>query len=64
MVYDNDLQTVLRGYENNEALIPHIWEILCSNSVKNTANDMHPNDPRLPRLHQDWLSREDMKIRE
>ena len=63
MVYDNDFQTVLGGYEDNEALVPRIWETLCSNSVENAAKDMNSNDPRLPRLHYDWLLREDMENR-
>ena len=52
MVYDNEFQTVLGGYNDNEALVPHIWETLCSNSVENAARDLTLNDPQIPKLYQ------------
>ena len=56
VVYDNEFQTVLGGYGDNEALTPHIWESLCKNSVENAANDLTTTDQRIPRFHDDWLT--------
>ena len=55
-MYNNEFQTVLGGYENNEALCPHIWEILCVNSVENAAVDLTNTDKRVPRIYEDWLT--------
>ena len=55
---------MLGGYADNDALIPHIWENLCVNSVENTAADLTSTDQRLPRLHEDWMTPVEIENRE
>ena len=64
VVYDNEFQTVIGGYDDNETLAPNIWKTLCTNSKENAAEDMTSNDSRLPRLHKDWLLHEEKEDRE
>ena len=66
IVYDNKFETIMGGYDNNEAATNHIWDVLApgEDGVQNIIHNSQGNQQTIPRLHDDWLSTEKKDTRQ
>ena len=62
IICDNKIETVMGGYEDNEAVTNHIWDVLVTGEDSSKENVIHTaqgEQQTIPRLHDDWLSTEE-----
>ena len=56
VVYDNLFQTVMGGYEDNDAISDQIWSSLVQGSKVNVAEQATAEQEPVPKVHVDWLN--------
>ena len=54
VIYDNKFETVMGGFENNDAIIDYIWEILGEHDQA-LDQSIYPTTPHVLTLHQIWM---------
>ena len=64
VIYDPQFQTVIGGYENNDAVANHIWHKLVQNESENELVEADKEQKSLPSLHKDWLTQGELTGRE
>ena len=64
VIYDTRFETVSGGYEDNEAVASHIWDMLAQHQRENSLVEANLEQQPLPNLHRDWLSPEEREVRE
>ena len=63
MVYNNLFQTVMGGYDENEAVVNHIWDNLVSTQREHAVEHSTEVGP-VSALYSDWLTHEDLSQRD
>ena len=56
LVYDNLFQTVMGGYEENDAIPDQIWSSLVQGKSVNIAEQATVEQEPVPPVHVDWLN--------
>ena len=62
IAYDNTFETVMGGYEDNEAVTNPIWDVLVTREDISEEIFIHTaqgEQQTIPRLHNHWLSTEE-----
>ena len=63
VIYDIKSQTVSGGYEENDAIVSHRWDLLAHDQRVNTFEEVNLEQQPLPNLHKDWVSPEEQVAR-
>ena len=64
VIYDPQFQTVTGGYEDNDTVANHIWQTLIKNESENVLIEAEKEQEPLPSLHKNWLTQEELTVRE
>ena len=64
VLYDNKFQTVMGGYEHNEAISAHIWDSLAQVDIEYVLDQANEEQEPLPHLNQEWLTSKETSSRQ
>ena len=64
VLYDNQFQTVMGGYEHNETISAHIWDSLAQAGIEYVLNQANGEKESLPHLYQERLTSKETSSRQ
>ena len=68
VIYSNKFETVMGGYEDNEVVTNHTWDILVTGrDDENIENDVHHAEEEqqpISKINTDWLSSSEQNNRQ
>ena len=62
MVYDNEFETMMGRFDNNDAVTVYIWEHL--RNQNDSEHNIDITAANIPTLHQTWMPPEDQDTKQ